>query len=296
MPSVLYSIFSGTGRAFYPEPAKPVLQATDSVIVQVHAASLNPVGVVTQVSPDVTAFAVGDRVVGNTSGALADHAVVKASLLAKLPDELSFQQGAALPVAYLTGYQGLVKHGFEAGAKLLVIGASGGCGTAAIQLAKALGASEIVGVCSKKNEQFVKSIGADRIIDYNTQSIVEGNEGHFDFVYDAATASGGGEDYLEKAKLVLEDPTKHHVTLNGPATLWIRKLSGFPRKDIALILTDQNGADLAEVISLLVKSNQRPVIDAVFPFTAQGVDDAFVKLQSRRTKGKIVIDVKGTLE
>ncbi|RHY18739.1 hypothetical protein DYB32_010338 [Aphanomyces invadans] len=313
MPSVLYSIFSSTGRAFYPEPTKPVLQATDSVVVEIRAASLNPVdyklpkwflhgrgvgldfaGVVTQVSPDVKDFTVGDRVVGNTTGALADHTVVKPNLIAKLPDELTFQEGAALPIAYLTGYQGLVRHGFEAGAKILVIGASGGCGTAAIQLAKALGASEIVGVCSKKNEDFVKSVGANRIIDYNTQTIEDGHAGHFDFVYDAATGSGAGEDYLDKAKAVLKDPSKHHVTLNGPPTLWIRRFSGFPRKDVSLILTEQNGADLAKVVSLLVKTNQRPIIDSVFPFTAQGIVDAFEKLQSRRAKGKIVIDITNT--
>ncbi|KAF0692928.1 Aste57867_16039 [Aphanomyces stellatus] len=247
MPAVYYNFLTSTGRSFSPADAKTVLQPIDSVVVQVHAAALNPVdyklpslflhgrgigldfaGIVTQVSPDVTTVVVGDRVFGNATGTLADHAVCKASELAPLPSNFSFQEGAALPSAYLTGYQALVNHGFQEGHKVLVIGASGGCGSAGVQLAKAMGASEVVGVCSKKNEEFVKSLGADRIIDYQTQSIGDGNDKHFDFVYDTATNSGGGEDYLTSAKAVLKDPTKHHVALNGPLSMWLRKLTGFP--------------------------------------------------------------------
>ncbi|KAF0706121.1 Aste57867_6811 [Aphanomyces stellatus] len=314
MPSVLYNFFSSTGRRYYPAPATPTLKSNDSVIVEVKAAAINPVdyklpslflhgygvgidvaGVVTQVSPDVTTFAVGDRVFGAAKGgSLADRTVCKASELAKLPNSFTFVQGAALPVAYISGYQALANHGFQEGHKVLVIGASGGCGSAGVQLAKAMGASEVVGVCSKKNEEFVKSLGADRIIDYQTQSIGDGNDKHFDFVYDTATNSGGGEDYLTSAKAVLKDPTKHHVALNGPLSMWLRKLTGFPHPTIALIVSSQNSTDLEAIVRHLERSNQRPIIDSEFDFTEHGVEDAFAKLRSRRTKGKIVINLENT--
>ncbi|CAK4642189.1 hypothetical protein LEN26_001491 [Aphanomyces euteiches] len=312
MPSVNYNILSWSGRTFYPEPAKAVLKSKDSVVVEVKAAAINPVdyklpkwflhgravgldfaGVVTEVSPDVTTVAVGDRVFGNAPGTLADKIVVTPSTIAKLPPSFSFKDGAALPVAYLSSYQALVNHGFTDGMKVLIIGASGGCGTAGVQLAKALGASEIVGVCSKKNEDFVKSLGADRIIDYQTQSIADGHDKYFDFVLDTATASGGGENYLDSAKAVLKDPTKNHVSLNGPISLWLAKFTGIGRKDVALLVCEQKSADLESVVKYLELSNSRPVIDSIFPFTQEGVEEAFAKLQSRRVKGKIIINVSG---
>ncbi|KAG9404333.1 hypothetical protein AC1031_004542 [Aphanomyces cochlioides] len=162
--------------------------------------------------------------------------------------------------------------------KVLIIGATGGCGTAGVQLAKALGASEIVGVCSKKNEDFVKSLGADRIIDYQTQSIVDGHE------------NGGNEDYLDSAKAVLKDPLKNHLLLNGPFSLLFAKFTGL-YKDVALILCEQKAADLESVVKYLELSNSRPVIDSVYSFTHDGVEEAFAKLHSRHVKGKIIINV-----
>ncbi|RHZ01375.1 hypothetical protein DYB35_012541, partial [Aphanomyces astaci] len=183
----------------------------------------------------VTTFCVGDRVCGNTRGPSQIKQLAEQLNWPSFHLRLRFNK-AALPCAYLTVYQGLINHGFEPGAKVLVTGASGGCGTAAIQLAKALGASEVVDVCSTKNEGFVKSIGADRTIDYETQSI-----------------------------------------------------------HIALQMTSRKCADLTAIMELLNRSDQRPAIDTVFPFTNQGVVDAFAKLKSRRTKGKLIIDVAASL-
>ncbi|OQR88515.1 hypothetical protein THRCLA_10272, partial [Thraustotheca clavata] len=115
-------------------------------------------GIATDVSSDVKGFAVGDHVFGRTHGSLADYTLCKASEIAHLPPSYSLIEGAALPTTYITGYQVLVKHGFQKDQSLLILGASGGCGTAAIQLAKALGASEIIGVCSKANEELVLSL------------------------------------------------------------------------------------------------------------------------------------------
>ncbi|KAG9404336.1 hypothetical protein AC1031_004545 [Aphanomyces cochlioides] len=298
MNAFKFDILSSSGRTFYPNARPPTIKAKDSVIVQVKAAAINPVdykipkymsscmvalsamisrGVVTQVSRDVKSVAVGDRVFGVASGSLAE--VIECSAR------------AALPIADVTSYQALSHYGFQAGMKVLVIGASGGCGSAGVQLAKAMGASQVVGVCSKKNEEFVKSLGADRIIDYETQSIDDGPAKYFDFVLDTATGSGHGEDYLDAAKSVLKDPSKHHVTLNMPSGLWVRTFLGFPRKDISFFFSSPNTAALIGVVKNLESSGSYPPIDSVFPFTKDGVDQAFAKLDSRRVKGKVVIEI-----
>jgi NADPH:quinone reductase-like Zn-dependent oxidoreductase len=265
-------------------------------------------GIVTKVSADVTSVAVGDRVFGNAkTGTLADSAECKASAIATLPPMLSYVEGAALPIAYLTAYQAFSGHGFKEGMKVLVIGASGGCGSAGVQLAKAMGASEIVGVCSQKNETLVKSLGADRIIDYNTHTIVEGgHENYFDFVYDAASYSGGGEDYTEDAQRVVKENSGIVVALNGGLGMWARKLVGMQQKytNSHLILTQQRGEDLKAILAIMTRSNTgdkelksealafRPIVDKTFPFSEQGTCDAFTALLSRRTKGKIVVNME----
>merc|ERR1711936_211582 len=107
--------------------------------------------------PDTeSVFKVGDEVYGTTSGSMAEFAVCKSASTALKPGDLSFEEAAALPTAYITGLQGLRDQGgLQEGDKVLVIGASGGCGIAGVQLAKSLGASEIVGVCSGKNKDMV---------------------------------------------------------------------------------------------------------------------------------------------
>ncbi|EQC27475.1 hypothetical protein SDRG_14678 [Saprolegnia diclina VS20] len=312
MRAVQYNIFSPKGRRFKTKAKTPTVGAKDSVVVQVKAAAINPVdyklpalfmqgkgvgldvaGVVTAVSPDVTTLAVGDRVFGSTHGSLAEHALCQASTLTILPASLTFIEGAALPTTYITGYQALVNHGFKAGQSLLILGASGGCGTAAIQLAKGLGAREIVGVCSKANEELVLSLGADRIIDYKTQSITDPEwVKHFDFVYDAASASGGGEDYLVDSQTVLNEKGTY-VAINGKISLWLRHFLGLGqyRPNVHLLLADPKSVDFKAVADILEAQNVKPIIDSVFPFTPEGVEDAFAKLHSRRAKGKIVVNV-----
>ena len=123
-----------------------------------------------------------------------------------------------MPTAYLTGLQALRAGGVERDSKVLVIGASGGCGSAGVQLAKALGAREIVGVASGKNAQMVLAQGADRVIDYQTQR-VEDEPADYDVVYDTATASGAGEDYRASGRARLApargERRAQYVAING---------------------------------------------------------------------------------
>ena len=143
-------------------------------------------------------------------GSLAQCAVASQDEIAKKSSKLSFPEAAALPVTYLTSLQSLRDYGkLTEGGRLLVIGASGGCGISSLQLAKVLKASDIVGVCSGKNEAIVRENGATDVIDYTKTDIIAHFKGEekektipdvckFDVVYDAATGSGAGEDYKNK--------------------------------------------------------------------------------------------------
>ena len=149
-------------------------------------------GVVKQVGTGVSQLAVGDEVYGTAAGSLSEFVAVDAGRIAKKPSSLSFGQAAAMPTAYLTGLQSLRAAGLSKDSKVLVVGASGGCGSAGVQLAKALGAKEVVGVCSGRNAEMVKALGADRVIDYQTQRLAD-EPADYDVVYDTATNSGAGE-------------------------------------------------------------------------------------------------------
>ena len=171
------------------------------------------------------------------SKALSDYVVMPPARLAHMPTGFSFVDAAAMPTAYLTSLQGLKNNGFGRGQTLLVIGASGGCGLAACQLARAWGAAEVVAVCSGKNAELVKNNGATSAIDYTSTSIAAeypGRDGYFDMVYDAASASGGGEDYFAEAQAVLK-PGGKHVYLNGGVGKWLRVLSGFEKTNTNLV-------------------------------------------------------------
>lgn len=212
---------------------------------------------------------------------------------------------------------------------MLVIGASGGCGLAACQLARAWGAAEVVAVCSGKNAEFVKENGATSVVDYTTTSIAAEypetlpGDGYFDMVYDTASASGGGEDYFAEARAVLK-PGGKHVFLNGSAGKWLRVLTGFEKKDTNLVMTKGNSKDLALLARLataaatvLLEEGDPgyvvaggagakvgapaapfqplvPVVQVILPFDEQGVATGFELLKSRRVKGKVVFDVAGT--
>jgi len=309
------------GRRFDAGTPRPAASKSSEVVVEVRAAAINPVdyklpklfmhgrgvgldlaGVVAEVGSGHADLKVGDRVFGNARGTLAEFVKCDAGHLAKIPDGLSFNEAAAMPTVYLSAYQGFVNHGFKAGMKTLVIGASGGTGTAGVQLAKALGAGEIVGVCSGKNEEFVKSLGADRVVDYTKTNVLDAmGEDYFDFAFDCATASGGGENYVSQCDKVLkrgaEEGQGMYTALNGSPLAWIKHLTKTENAKRKLLLANHSTKDLQAIAGLMTKAGGkelafRPIIDEVFPFTPEGVENAFSKLHTRRTRGKIVVAIK----
>merc|ERR1719285_1080492 len=205
----------------------------------------------------------------------------------------------------MTGLLALTQYGgLKEGGRVLIIGASGGTGTAGIQIAKSLKAGEIVAVCSGKNEQMVRSLGATQMVDYKKTSFVDvyaekKEEEKFDIVYDCASFSGHGEDYTEDSRRVLKvgPPAGQYVAINGSKTMWVRsKINILPANShLFLSVTTTKSLDL--ISKLVVEEGLRPVIAETYPFTTEGVDNAFTQLKGRRTVGKIVLDMeKGSNE
>lgn len=190
---------------------------------------------------------------------------------------------------------------------ILIIGSSGGCGTVALQICKGMGIPRIVGICSSKNVDFCKSLGATEVVPYDDQQAMEkfcqGNVGKLDFIYDTAS-DGRPNDYLlnPKIRAVMSegnpvDPTKpNYLTLNASPYCWLRSMilgaptPGLPRTKISMAVSSADTLDMA--MRFINKAGQKPVIDTVMPeFTARAIEEAYEKLKSRRTKGKVVVRV-----
>ena len=281
-------------------------------------------GTVTKAGKDAP-LEVGDVVFGVAkmpqSGSIAEYTIAGACNVAKLPKDWKVEEGTSIGVAYntaLTGFQeaGMIEKYKENPEKppvesILVIGASGGCGIAALQLAKGMGIPQIIGICSSKNAQFCKDNGATDIIAYDDNEAVEKflkeEAGKIDIIYDSATSSGGGETYSQNEKYLnlLKQPktadaaaaaatAPSYLTLNGPASHWLRKFTlGKPTSDprLCLVLTKHSTEFLELVVELLNKAKLKPVLDCVCEFTESGVREGYTKLKSRRAKGKIVVKI-----
>eukprot|EP00930_Biecheleria_cincta_P084741 TRINITY_DN74189_c0_g1_i1.p1 TRINITY_DN74189_c0_g1~~TRINITY_DN74189_c0_g1_i1.p1 ORF type:complete len:320 (+),score=45.69 TRINITY_DN74189_c0_g1_i1:87-1046(+) len=288
------------------------------VLLRVRGTSFNPVdykipkllagqvvgmdvaGVVEEVGPGVTSLKIGDEVFGTTmggSGGFAEFSLAKASNLGRKPPGVSWATAAALPVAWVTGLQALRDHSkMQSGDKVLVIGASGGTGLAGLQLAKALGASEVVAVCSGANSDLCTKHGADRIIDY-TVDLAGGRklvdivgEGYFDVVYDCATNSGGGENYKNQGLAVLKKG-KIMTAINGSLGHWIRLFCGCLKRQHRLFLADVNTADLEFVANLNLPLHFADGFDGV-PLTEENVMRGLELIKSRRARGKVAFTVQ----
>jgi len=316
-PMIRASTRTGKNFGDFQAVPKPTEATSGNVVVEVRAAAINPVdykvgkmilgpvvgldfsGVVKNVAKNDTshAFKVGDEVYGTVRGSLTPYCLVKASSISHKPKTLSFAEAAALPTAYLTGFQGLRDHGkLKKDQSVLIVGASGGCGTAAIQLAKAFGAKTIVGVCSKKNIALVKSLGCTDTVDYKTEDFekkydVSSGFAGFDMVYDAASNSGAGEAYKEKAFKVLKPKTGLYVTLNGSGMMWTRCIIGWQESRVHLFMTNANTKDFQALANMVDKNQIKPVIASKTAFSETNVKKGFALLKSRRTVGKIVFEM-----
>jgi NADPH:quinone reductase-like Zn-dependent oxidoreductase len=247
-------------------------------------------GIVEAVGRNVTEFKPGDEVFGGSGGAFAEYACVHQKYLALKPANLSFAEAASTPVVGFTALQGLRDAGqIQAGQKVLINGASGGIGTFAVQLAKAYGAA-VTGVCSSRNLELVRSIGADHVVDY-TQEDFTRNGRQFDLIYDTV-GNRSVTDYKRaltpQGTCVIAGFTTmprliEHLLL-GP----LRSKSG--GKKVGMMGTAKpNKADLLVIKELLETGQIVPVIDRTYPLAETAA--AIRYLETGRARGKVIITV-----
>ncbi len=283
----------------------------DSVMIEVHAASVNPVdnliragylqamlplqfpytvgndvsGVVTAVGKDVRTFKVGDAVFarpqGMQSGTFADFVLVKEADIALKPATLSHDQAASLPLVALTAWQALVVKGnLQQGQKVLIHAGSGGVGSIAIQLAKHLGAT-VASTTSRENVAMVRALGADTVIDYQTQKF-EDLVHDYDLVFDTL-----GGTTREKSYGVLKKGGHLVSIIAPPDTSGLADKLGVRSE---LFFMWASGAQLAQIAQLVEQGVIQPQIDRTYPLDQ--AQEAFDYSQSGQAKGKIVITMK----
>jgi NADPH:quinone reductase-like Zn-dependent oxidoreductase len=247
-------------------------------------------GTVVAVGASVTRFRPGDEVFGIARGSFAEYAAARESKLARKPAGLSFDQAAVIAVSGLTALQGLRDAGrIQAGQKVLIVGASGGVGSYAVQLAKIFGA-DVTGVCRTAKTGLVASLGADRVIDYTREDFADGSQ-RYDLILDI-----GGGSRLARLRRALT-PTGTLVIAGGERAKWTgvgrqlraRMLSLFVRHRLTTFLSTHREADLETLRELAEAGRLTPAVGQTFPLSdAPAAIGCFAQGQAR---GKIAITV-----
>jgi NADPH:quinone reductase-like Zn-dependent oxidoreductase len=242
-------------------------------------------GTVAEVGPGVTEFAEGDRVFGfHFGGAHAEYAVVKADgAVLKTPEGLSDTEAAALPFGALSALEFLDRFaGVKAGQRVLIVGASGGVGAYAVQIAKALGA-EVTGVASGRRADLVTGLGADHFVDYR-ETRAETLTGPYDVVFDTV----GAMSYPDAAHMLAAGG--RFVPLNfGLSDMGHARKARRNGHEVILKVNGDTKVALARLTGLVAEGKLRPVIDTVYPFAA--IREAYAHVESRSRKGAVVLDL-----
>ena len=246
-------------------------------------------GTVEAIGSAVTRFAVGDEVFGVAPGSFAEYAIAHESRLAPKPASLTFEQAAVVPVSAATALRALLDVGrLEAGRSVLVIGASGGVGTYAVQLAKAYGA-EVTGVCSAAKADLVRSLGADHVLDYATGDFADGSR-HYDLVIDIA-----GNPTFRRLRRALA-PRGTVVFVGGEDSGEVigmgRQLRGvllgaFLRQRFALLPTKERGSDYERLAELVEAGRLVPALDRTYPLAETPL--ALRQLEEGLVRGKVAV-------
>lgn len=307
------------------ETEKPSLNST-SILIQTKAASLNPIdyklvsgglkdmvpldlpssigfdvsGIIVEKGTDVTGFEVGDalyaRVPQQQMGTVAEFVAVESTVVSKKPENISFEEAASLPLIGLTSIQALERVGLNKNDRILIHAGSGGVGSFAIQYAKAKGAY-VYTTTSTKNVHWVKSLGADRVIDYKKEdykSIVS----DLDLVFDTL-----GGDYMLDAFQVIKEGGKVTSIAGVPdkETAAMMGIKGYELpENLARLIKEKsanykltwmqpNGEQLDEISVMVKEGRIKPIIDKVYPF-AEGIE-AYLYLATGRAKGKVIISM-----
>ena len=251
---------------------------------------LDVAGVVEQVGGRVTGFRTGDEVFGIAAGSFAELARARADKLVGKPPGWGFVDAATVAVSGLTALQGLRDHGrVSPGQRVLIIGASGGVGTFAVQIAKALGA-HVTGVCSTPKTARVAALGADEVIDYRTERL-SARSGSYDVILDTGgnrRLSALRELLTPRGTLVIVGGENGGRWLGGvDRQLRVQLLSPFLRQTLRAFISSENAGDLAVLKDLVTSGRVTPVVDATYPLS--DVRAAIEHLCSGRACGKVAL-------
>ena len=246
-------------------------------------------GVVDRVGDGVTSFAIGDEVIGTADGSYADFAVVPVTRLARKPTSLSFEEAATLPISGGTALQAVRRAGVEAGDRVLVIGASGGVGSYAVQVAAALGA-EVTGVASGAKADLVRSLGATDVIDH-TREEIDASGRRWDVIIDLAglrRLSLLRRCLAPDGTLVIAGGEGGDRWLGGThRQLGAMALSPFVRQRLTSLLSKETAADFATLADMADRGELRPVLERTYALeeAAKAIDH----LIEGHVRGKIVV-------
>jgi NADPH:quinone reductase-like Zn-dependent oxidoreductase len=240
----------------------------------------------------VSRFQPGDEVFGIGKGSYAEYVCAREDKLAPRPANLTFEQAAVVAISGLSALQGLRDHGkVRPGQEVLVIGASGGVGTFAVQIAKALGA-HVSGVCSTKKVDMVRSIGADHVIDYTQEDFAEGEQ-RYDLILDI-----GGNSSLARLRRALASRGTLVITGGEGGGRWFGGtdrqlralvLSPFVGQKLGTFVSSENHEDMIALKDLIEAGKVAPVIDRTYPLSE--VPEAIRYLEEGQAQGKVVITV-----
>lgn len=312
MKAAVFSCYGGNDVVEVKEVPAPAA-GPGEVVIKVHAASVNPVdwkvrygqariftgskfpkvlgcecaGEVFETGAGASTFRKGDRVVMYTSvkrlGAFAEYACTAEDRVYPIAEGISFEQATSLPIAGLTALQSLRDHGrIGAGQKVLINGASGGVGHFAVQIAKVFGA-EVTGVTSGRNAEFVKGLGADKVIDHTKEDFTKSGV-LYDLVFDAVSKRSFGE--------CKQSLTRDGIYVNTlpDATILYQFITGIlPGKKARSMWVKPVAADMAWMMGQIKAGKVKVVIDQVYPLSQ--IKDALAASEGGRTRGKIVVTV-----
>lgn len=249
-------------------------------------------GVIAKVGPGVTGFAAGDEVFGVGKGTFAELAVVPVKKLVRLPAGVSFEQAAAVPISGITALHAVRNVGeVQPGQSVLVIGAAGGVGTYAVQIARADG-GVVTGVCSTAKLDLVRSLGADHVVDYTSDDILELGR-RYDVVIDIAgnrTLRQMRRVLTPKGTLVIVGGEEGGRWLGGiQRNLWAALWSPFIGHRLRAFVSRERGEDIETMAQLVAAGTVTPVVERTFPLADAA--DAIRHLESGRVRGKVVVTV-----
>ena len=323
MQAIVYRCYGSPDVLELASIAKPV-PADNEVLVKVRAAAVNPLdwhymrgspyvvridaglgaphkiqlgvdfaGTVEAVGKQVKSFKPGDEVFGGRTGAFAEYLTVAEDHgIVLKPSNVSFEQAASVPIGAITALQALRDRGqLKAGQKVLINGASGGVGTFAVQIARSMGA-EVTGVCSARNAEMVRGLGADHVIDYTSEDYTKSGE-HYDLILDMI----GNRSLSDNRKVMT--PGGKFVIIGGGKGNWfgpfvnpVKALlySPFVGQEFGMMMARMRKDDLGVLADLLESGKIVPAIDRRFPLG--GVPDAMRYSEEGHARGKIVIDIE----